>query len=182
MNIYFESPQRLKIELDATDLSELGITYDELDYRSEHTRQVVNELLSRIGVDEEFGAKCKRIIEIFPRGEDGCTMYFTTVREGSVTVKKRQSTHSVWQTDNAELLFRIAEGLLSRGCKAKISLYLYKGRYRLIINDKTDKSHIAVLSEFAQKCGERYSAMFTAEHARLLSEDLLCDLSFGSSS
>ncbi len=176
MNIYFESPQRLKIELSGTDLSELGITYDELDYSTERTRSVVNELLSRIGADEEFGASSKRIIEIFPHGEDGCTMYFTTVREGTVTVRKRSHDTTVWEIDGADALYKMAEALRAHGTEMKISLYLYADKYRLIINEHISRNLVATLGEFARKCGERYSALFTLEHGKILSGDLLGDL------
>ena len=43
MRIYFESPERLKIELDGTDMKDLNVTYDELDYNSDKTRQVMDE-------------------------------------------------------------------------------------------------------------------------------------------
>ncbi len=175
MNIYFESPQRLKIELSATDLSELGITYEELDYRSERTRNIIGELLHRIGADEEFGISGKRIIEIFPREEDGCTMYFTAVRDGAVIARKRQGSPTVFEIGETESLFGVAKQLRSLGCKIKISLYLYCERYRLII-EHADKRLLPILGEFGIKCGERYAAMFTAEHGNLLSDDLLRDL------
>lgn len=176
MNIYFESPQRLKIELSADDLSELGITYEELDYRSEHTRQVIGELLCRIGADEEFGISSRRIIEILPRGDDGCTMYFTAVNASAVVAKKRHNSVSVWETDSVDALFCAARILANFGCKAKISLYLYNDRYRLVIADSIDKAMLPALGEFARKCGERHAALFTSEHGKLLSVDLLREL------
>ena len=176
MNIYFESPQRLKIELDSTDLSDLGITYDELDYSTERTRNAVHELLCRIGAEKEFGASGRRIIEIFPRGEDGCTMYFTTVKEGTLAVRKRAHSVSVWDIDGADSLYCVANFLRERGIAIKISLYLYRGRYRLVINEHISPSASLTLGEFASKCGERYSALFTAEHGKFITDDLLRDL------
>lgn len=176
MNIFFESPQRLKIELSGTDLSELGITYDELDYKSERTRNVVRELLHRIGADAEFGAQNKMLIEIFPRGEDGCTMYFTTVREGAPIVRRRTHEITVWEFDCAEALMRAVDCLKQRNFIIKISLYLLGGKYRLVINDHIDKAFAMTVGEFAHKCGERHSALFTAEHGKLISTDLLSDM------
>ncbi len=175
MNIFFESPQRLKIELSGTDLSELGITYDELDYSSERTRCIVNDLLCRIGADEEFGPSSRRIIEIFPMGEGGCTMYFTTVREGALTARKRIHEVSVWEVENADALMSAADCLKGAQCAIKISLYLYKNRYRLIINEHMKRHFKLLLCEFARKCGEKSAALITAEYGRLLSDDLLRD-------
>ncbi len=175
MNIYFESPQRLKIELSAADLDELGITYDELDYRSEHTRNIVNDLLQRIGAEGQFGAQSKRIIEIFPRGEDGCIMYFTAV-SAAVIAKKRQMGYCVFETEDTEALYRLAESIEKASKAIKISLYHYNDRYRLIINEHIDKAMLPLFGEFARKCGERHAALFTAEHGKLLSSDLLGDL------
>ncbi len=176
MNIYFESPHRLKIELTATDLSELGITYDELDYSSEHTRQVVNDLLSRIGADEEFGPKSKRIIEIFPAEAEGCTMYFTAMRECSAVARKIDGGISVFEIDGVDALYGLAQSLAAVGCTLKISLYLYCDRHRLIINEHIDKKIMPIICEFARKCGGRFAALAMHEHAKLLSDDLLRDL------
>ena len=146
MNIFFESPHRLKIELSGTDLSELGITYDELDYKSERTRSVVHELLHRIGAENEFDPSGKMIIEIFPRGDDGCTMYFTSVRESALAVKRRRLHDvSVWEFDSADSLISAMDYFKS-------------------------------ISEFSHRIGERYAALFTAEHGKLISSDPCSDI------
>lgn len=177
MNIFFESPQRLKIELSGTDLSELGITYDELDYKSERTRSVVHELLHRIGAENEFDPSGKMIIEIFPRGDDGCTMYFTSVRESALAVKRRRLHDvSVWEFDSADSLISAMDYFKSINRKLKSSLYLHSGKYRLILNERPNEACAMALSEFSHRIGERYAALFTAEHGKLISSDPCSDI------
>lgn len=169
MNIFFESPQRLKIELSGTDLSELGITYDELDYSKERTRNVVHELLHRIGAENEFDPSDKMLIEIFPRADDGCTMYFTSMHQSSLAVRRRHSRSevSVWEFAGADELMD-ALNCYGNISAIKYGLYELNGRYRLILNERPEGKLGALLNEFATKCGQRNEALYTVEHGILL--------------
>lgn len=177
MRIYFESPERLKIELDETDMSDLNVTYDELDYNSDKTRQVMDELLTRIGAEHDFDLKNGRmIIEVFPSDNGGCVIYFTAVRRSAVARHKgRRNVPSVWEVRSADDLLRAAAGLKGAGVLKPIRLYRLNDRYRLSVAFESKREEL-LLSEFASRVSGVGAMLYTTEHGTLLSADLLGDL------
>ncbi len=177
MNIFFESPQRLKIELDGTDLKELGITYDELDYSTARTRNILRELLERIGAQRDFDLSNHRmIIEILPSKDDGCIIFFTTVQSSIARKMRAKGESPVWEFKDADDLMDAVEKLKKHGCDKKISLYLLCGKYRLITTDKVDGVINLILNEYGQRVGAKSAHLHTLEHGKLLSADLFDDL------
>lgn len=178
MRIYFESPQRLKIELDKNDLSDLNITYDELDYNKTKTRCVINELLERIGAQNDFDTHSSRmIVEVFPASDGGCIIYFTSVKPSSLTGLKRSTNETtVWEICSADDLLIVAERLNKHSIEKPISLHLINNRYRLTINNAS-KNEELILSEYGNKVGASAAAIYTKEHGKLLSENIVAELS-----
>ncbi len=177
MRIYFESPQRLKIELDKNDLIDLNITYDELDYDKAKTRRVINELLERIGAENDFDIHSgKMIIEVFPALNGGCIIYFTAVKPASVTgLKRSENDRSVWELCSADDLMSVAERFAVNGSKNPISLHLLNNRYRLTVSDISKREEL-ILSEYADKIGTSAAAVYTNEHGKLLSLNIIGEL------
>ena len=176
MNIQFETPERLKIQLTASDLKELGTSYTQLDYASADTRKILDDLLDRIGAKEDFRLTDRRlVIEILPAEKDGCTIYLTLVTP-SVKGRRLDFNVGVWQFDSADALIDGIRGLVGR-TNNKISLYLLEGKYRLVLNGERQQSHRLILSEYGHKIGGKSVALFTAEHGKLLSGDIISDFS-----
>lgn len=177
MRVYFETPQRLKIELDQNDMRELDVTYDELDYNDDKTRRIMNELLYRIGMDSDFSSSNgKLIIEVFPTDKGGCIIYFTSVRNQPVALKKKlKSTVTVWQFDDANDLYCAAKRLYFLNINNKASLYLLSGKYRLAVDDISNSEEL-ILSEFSQKLKNSSAYAYTREHGQLLTADAINDL------
>ena len=175
MNIQFETPERLKIQLTAADLNELGTTYGELDYASADTRKMLDDLLGRIGAKNEFKTTDRRlVIEILPAEKEGCIIFLTLVKP-ALKRKKADINITVWQFDSAD---ELVEGISNlKNCKNKISLYLLDGKYRLIIQGEKEQSALLILSEYGCKVGGKNAALFTSEHGQLLSADLMGDFS-----
>ncbi len=174
MRVFFESPQRLKIELDADDLRELNVTYDELDYNTDKTRRIIRELLSRIGAEDDFGPNSGKIlIEVFESKAGGCVLYFTAVKNSPASHRRRfKHLYAVWQLRSADDLFGAVDELKKLTPSKKISLHLLDGKYRLTLANISDKEEL-LLSEFAEKVGGIAAAIHTAEHGKLLSENAL---------
>ncbi len=178
MRIYFESPERLKIELDETDMRDLNVTFDELDYSSEKTRQVMNELLTRIGAEQEFDLKSGRmIIEVFPAEKGGCTIYFTSVSRSFAKPRNRgkKCRASVWEIRSADDLLSAVDSLKQAGISRQISLFELGGRYRLSATLESGWEEL-LLSEFADRLGDGRALLYTSEHGHLLSNDLLAEM------
>ncbi len=173
MNIQFENPERLKIQLTATDLKELGTSYSRLDYASADTRQLLDDLLDRIGAKKDFCVTDRRlVIEIFPDGKEGCTIYLTLA--APILPKRHHVEHSpcIWEFPDTDSLI---DALLALRpfLKEKTSLYLLKDRYRLVTGVKKGSSVDLILSEFARKVGGKSALLHTLEHGRLISDNLI---------
>lgn len=177
MRIFFESPERLKIELDETDMTDLDITYDELDYSSDKTRRIIDELLARIGAEREFSLRPgKKLIEIFPSDAGGCIIYFTAVRHSAAVrrIAGRRDACAVWEVRSADDLLQAAAQLKRAGFTRPIRLYRLNNRYRLTASPETKQEEM-LLSEFAQRIHGAAASLYTAEHGTLLSGDLIAD-------
>lgn len=182
MHIYFDSPQQFKVELDRRDMDELDITFQQMDYNDEHTREVLQGLLKRIGLPGGFDALSGRVmIEVFPRANDGCLVRFTSVgsHDGQPTVHMRRvkSEPAVYQFDGAdEMLAAIAA--LRGGESLLCELYLIEGKYRAVVYiDRDEKRAPHILGEFGSKLAKgAATAAFTAEHGVLISENAVTDI------
>ena len=78
MEIKRTSRHSLSIYLLASDLEELGITYESMDQRSPHTRLAIQQLLETALAQTGFDPQGhKLLIEAYPVEEDGCLLFFT---------------------------------------------------------------------------------------------------------
>lgn len=78
MEIKRTSRHSLSIYLLATDLEELGITYESMDHHSPHTRLAIQQLLETALAQTGFDPQGhKLLIEAYPVEDDGCLLFFT---------------------------------------------------------------------------------------------------------
>lgn len=177
MNIQFETPQRLKIQLTADDLKKLGVSYNDIDYASPDTRKMLDDLLGRIGAKEDFCITDRRlVIEILPAEKEGCTIYLTLITPAPPKKRRFECTPCVWQLETADDLMAALKELAGC-CKNKISLYLLDGKYRLIIQAEKRGAADLILTEYGRRLGGKAARLHTLEHGRLLSDDLMAQLS-----
>lgn len=83
MNIEMPQNGRLEFRLDSRDLSELNITFDELDYSNAETRRVVWTLIdmARQSLHTDFDLTGKLLVEVFPEKAGGCRLCITTLQK-----------------------------------------------------------------------------------------------------
>ncbi len=169
MHIFFESERRFKVELDAADLSELNITYDEMDYGDEHTREVLQGLLKKIGIPGGFESVTGRImIEVFPKSKDGCVVQYTSIDdEVRNVVKMRRVTPSptVYEFGGVDDMLSAAVQLKDE-TETPLEMYLVGDKYRMVAYLERDEKRVRrLMSEFAERIGKGAAvAAFTAEH------------------
>lgn len=78
MEIKRTSHHSLSIYLLASDLEELGITYESMDHRSLRTRLAVQQLLETALAQTGFDPQGHQLlIEAYPVEDDGCLLLFT---------------------------------------------------------------------------------------------------------
>lgn len=70
---------KICVELTREDMTELCITYDELDYSNIETRRVLWTLLdnARQALGKEISLTQKMLIEALPKKDGGCAIFFT---------------------------------------------------------------------------------------------------------
>lgn len=169
MHIYFESERRFKVELDAADLRELDITYNQMDYQDEHTREVLQGLLKKIGVPGGFESTTGRImIEVFPKSGDGCVVQYTSIDDnGRNVVKMRRVAPppTVYEFLSVDDMLA-ATKLIKNEDETPLELYLVGEKYRLVAYIERDERRVRrIMSEFAETVGKgAVAAAFTAEH------------------
>lgn len=184
VNFTMITADKLKVTLSAADLSELGVSYDSLDYTDPASRQLLLSLLEQGKERTGFLARKSRLyIEVFPSEDGGCIIFYTRLRSGQHPPGLGESAGPeavVFAFDDAETLLRAATGVWAR-CGHRIyksALYLLEGGYRLILYplDYADGLSVLFLSEFARKVGEgEILAAFVEEHGSPIIEDRALD-------
>ena len=79
MKIESTSKNNIVISLSSKDLDELGITYEDMDYKNLDTRRVIYTLLQEASdkLDRDIHPSGKMLIEAIPDPFGGCVLYFT---------------------------------------------------------------------------------------------------------
>lgn len=177
---------RLKVSLSPEELQELGVDYDSLDYQNPATRSILLQLLEQGRRSAGFyPRKAKLYIEVFPREDGGCVIYFTRLSTGELTAAGRflpGTAPEVYAFADHEVLIRACAGLQERYAHRVLhsALYLLEGGYRLVVHplDYTDNLSSSFLGEYGRYVGR--GAVLTAfcrEHGTpLLEEDAIAVL------
>lgn len=184
MNMTFETPRRLRIELNKADLVQLDITYDQIDYRDSHTREVLSDLLGRVGAKDTFGSRADRtLIEVYPTDGGGCVIYFTALQMGEderpPRMRKLILEPTVFRIGTAGDVLSALAALKAAGARpVRCELYQSDDGYRLVsVCSSADKTSEPILYEYGTVVGRGsiYSSA-TAEHGKLISADALGEI------
>lgn len=179
------SPQENKIvvELTLADMTELDITYEEMDYGNIETRRVIWTILDRARhtLCRDIDPSGKMLIESVPTPDGGCVLYITVLEmqahtfgcRGILRIHKER-TRFTYAFDSLGDLTACAARLRENAAYAcKSSLFLLNGKYRLSVQSELPPRRVrTLLSEYGTPCpdGELPDA-FLREHGKLLAED-----------
>jgi negative regulator of genetic competence, sporulation and motility len=178
---------KLKIVLSAVDMGQLAISYSQLDYEDDLTKQVLLKLLTAARVETGFDARNARLfIEVYPYDEGGCVIYCTTLppEEDESAEGATEPGPVIFRFDDVDVLIQACTKLFCQyGHQIyKSELYRMEGSYRLIVYTKAqDKNRtVGLLSEYGRMTGEgAVAAALVEEHAEpLLSERAIDTLSY----
>lgn len=178
-----EAPQENKIVVVLTreDMSELDITYEEMDYGNIETRRVIWTLLDRARetLRRDIDPSGKMLIETVPTEDGGCVLYFTVLPQeaalngrGAVRIHKER-TGFTYAFASLDALLECAAHLRGIRPLPKSSLYLLDGTYCLRVQAEHAPRRIRqMLSEYGVPCADGVMpAAFLREHAKLLARD-----------
>ena len=177
MDFSLIGPDKLKVDLSAEDLAQLGLDYNGLDYKDERTRKVLADLIIRGRASTGFSPQgAKLYIEIYPRQEGGCVIYYTRITGGQL------SAGGSFLPGPTPVAFAFEDaGVLLKACAKTYALYRHRilksclysrGRhYRLIVYplDLDGSICVSFLREYARLVGEGATlAAHIEEHWHLL--------------
>ncbi|MBR5234413.1 MAG: adaptor protein MecA [Clostridia bacterium] len=176
MNITVEAENTICIELTRQDMTELDITYEELDYSNIETRRVLWTLLdeAKHTLGREIRLTQKMLIEAVPDDNGGCRIYFSVADEqlpkaGKKQLIKLSGMKTVCQSSDIDNIGSLSQVLHKLGCVSKSELYTDGEKYRLIVSQKVSFSGElgAIIREYCDMC-DTSCISYTCEHWKLL--------------
>jgi len=173
-----ETPNRLRVSLDAPELMDFGLTFSMLDYNRSKTKQMLNVLLLKASRSTSFQlAPGKMVIEAFPWGDGGCTIYFTIHKpQGKLYRKKKEPLRLYCFARLQDLLDGAAAAAKQCSTLAKSELYRSEKGWALAIRGGSAALE-AVISEYADTVWESTAAHSIKEQLKFICKNALVKLS-----
>lgn len=177
MQIKLLGKNKLQITLLQSDLEELGITYESLDYMNPQTRKAITELLRKAKEKTSFQPeRGKLLIEVYPLEDNGCAIYFTTL----CGYEESACEPAVFPFSDADLLIDACCKLYQQYSHRlfKSSAYYLDNTYYLVLYslDSCEGVVTRFLTEYSHQVGKgRLMELFLAEHGKCLIQDNAVD-------
>ena len=179
-----EAPQENKIvvELTRADMTELDITYEEMDYGNIETRRVIWTILDRARavLRRDIDPSEKMLIETVPTAEGGCVLYFTVLGRTLHLTGSRSCLRMRKESASLLYVFRSLADLTAcaahlrrmRQTPFRSDLYRIRERYCLRVQaDLPCRNIRMLLSEYGENCADgTMQAAWLREHGKLLAE------------
>ena len=91
MKIQADGDEKISVTLTKKDMTELDITYDELDYANIETRRVIWTILDEAKklLGKTVSTDNRLLIQASPSADGGCLLQFTQLPEPADTIKRR---------------------------------------------------------------------------------------------
>lgn len=166
----------LKILLTESDMQQLHLNFEQLDYNDVNMQQALRELLLQAREQTGFDASGNLLVEALPI-DKGCLLLLTPAGGRRRARMKRVTGPYVYEIENADRLLQLAAGwhrytaVLPSSAIIGSSLYQFGNRYRLVLYTGIApcKGLQHLLQEFAKPAGEGdAAAAFAAEHGKPL--------------
>lgn len=169
------SPNKAKIivELTCDDMTELDITYENMDYSNIETRRVIWTILdkARLELGRDIDPSGKLTIETIPLEKGGCVIFFTLNDKCTALTKAVTKNEEVFEFDNIDNVIDLISSLKNYS----LSGDLYsdnKGKFRLITPSDERLNAQITLNEYSHPCREgKLAAEITKEHWHLKSSN-----------
>lgn len=160
LKIHADGDEKISVLLTKTDLTDLDITYDELDYSNIETRRVIWTILDKANkvLETPVNIDNRLLIQVSPADDGGCRMDFTQLPEPADPKRKRL----IMKKDAEPILFcafdenafldciKLLKDQLS--CVKELKLYLYENMYYVLLYPKITASDrlLFCLNEFGE--------------------------------
>ena len=177
MNFEAIENNRIIVDLSPKDMTELDITFEEMDYSNIETRRVIHMILDRARdtLHKDIDPTSKLIVEAVPKLSGGCLLFFTILDAAStqrLLQIKKESRELTYEFENIDNLFDLACALKGE-IPFSSQLYTNNIRYRLIIQPAFGFSDVKkLLAEYGSLISKKeLSAAHTKEHWKVLISD-----------
>lgn len=182
MNIEQLDDKTIKLVLSKQDMDNFGITYDELDYNNESTKDIITLILNNVKEKTKLDfSNGKLFIEAFPYADGGCVLYINILKQSAddsskKAVKKSFDTPVIYVFDNVKSLYQLCVELNKRFSHIvlKSTLCCYKGSYYMLIYTyfKMEDELSRLLLEYSFYFGKgAVLAAMIKEHGKVLFEE-----------
>lgn len=149
-------------ELSIDDMSEMDITYENMDYSNEHTKQVINSILDEVKIllGKDIDPTENMLIEATPKIDGGCILLFTiaTQKKKSLPVLKSGNTYGkgylVYEFININHLLDLIPYIGKKNLPAYSTVFEKNNRYRIVFKEFVPRNIRHKTEEFGFLAGK----------------------------
>ena len=177
MNIEAIENNQIIVDLSSKDMTDLDITFEEMDYSNIETRRVIHIILdkARDALHKDIDPTSRLIVEAIPKLSGGCLLFFTIMDSAStqrLLQIKKESRLLTYEFESIDNIFDLAS-VLDGNFPFASQLYSDGKRYRLVLQPSIGFSDIKhVISEYGNPISKKeLSVAHLEEHWKVLISD-----------
>ena len=167
MDIFAINRHSIKFSLTREELTERGLSADNIDCAGTSSKRLIWELMDRARIENGFECGDARLlVRVFPSLDGGCELFVTLheVREQKKTPPKRSgSGMTAVLTERDEALFSLCRRMEEKGFRGKSRLYSDE-KNRLILLFRPEKRLPSYIQNAAEAEGKAPNFDFAAEY------------------
>lgn len=186
MNIEAIENNQIIVDLSSKDMTDLDITFEDMDYSNIETRRVIHIILdkARDTLHKDIDPTSRLIVEAIPKLSGGCLLFFTIMDPASTQKLlqiKKASRELTYEFSDIDCLLDLAKTFNGK-IPFSSQLYSLGNKYRLVLQPDFGFSEVRyLLSQYGNLVGENeLFAAHTKEHWKLAIEDYAVEKLSGS--
>jgi len=172
--------KKIKITLDETDMSNLGITFQTMSYYDPKIRTIIKNFISNAGISTGFQISKKSIIEVFPEKSGGISLYITnldyenSLEEKEFFLQKNKHFNLITRLNSLHSLERFCYALyyVDKSISPNTSLY-YDNAYFYLCIKTENLSHEKLFRHISSEFGKTINPGSRSYNNFFLFDDLI---------
>lgn len=168
--------QTIKIVLSKSDMQQMSIEFEQMDYSQPATKRMIMQLLQQARDETNLDfTKGKLLIEAFPTPDGGCVLYLNLIQRSYSTNKNNRgfNTPLIFKIQNLDQLCIVSKKLYQNyhHLILKSTLYSENNQYILMVYSyyKLDDKLIAIINEHGSLVGKgEIKSRLIEEHTHLI--------------
>lgn len=154
----------IKVVLTASDMVELELSYENLDYAMPETQKALSRIIRRVNAELSANLLASKLfVEAYPYADGGCILIINKISSAKQNEQTTRSklgfdTPIIYRLKNISVLTAVTKRLASNHLHiiTKSALYLLEGEYYLMLYTycKMDSALTLILSEYGNFAGK----------------------------